>query len=200
MEWQLRNWLYFTWASGDHICEQHVHNLDVILWALGQVPTRAAATGGREVRTDPAYGNAFDHFAVQYEFADGLMIESHCRQIDGCANRVGERLVGTLGSADPSGSLRGLNPWRFEGGQPNPYVEEHVALVRAIRSNVPINEARQVALSTMTAILGRMAAYMGQSLTFAEALASTDDLSPPEYAFTTLPVAPIAVPGQTLFS
>lgn len=200
MEWQLRNWLYFTWASGDHICEQHVHNLDVILWALDGVPVRATAMGGREVRKDPAYGNVFDHFAVQYEFANGVLIESHCRQIDGCANRVGERLVGTLGVADPSGSIRSAKPWRFEGEQSNPYVQEHVDLVRAIRTNEPINEARQIALSTMTAILGRMSAYTGQTLGFEEALASTEDLTPPAYEFGDLPVAPVAVPGQTLFS
>jgi len=172
----------------------------VILWALDGVPVRATAMGGREVRKDPAYGNVFDHFAVQYEFANGVLIESHCRQIDGCANRVGERLVGTLGVADPSGSIRSAKPWRFEGEQSNPYVQEHVDLVRAIRTNEPINEARQIALSTMTAILGRMSAYTGQTLGFEEALASTEDLTPPAYNFGDLPVAPVAVPGQTLFS
>ena len=199
MEWQLRNWLYFTWLSGDHIVEQHIHNLDVMAWALGAYPVRATALGGRQSRTDPAYGNVFDHFAVQYEFPGGVLVESHCRQIDNCANRVGERLVGTRGTADPNGSIQGEAAWRFEGDQPNPYVQEHTDLVASIRAGEPLNEAEQVAKSTLMAILGRTAAYTGQSITFEQMLASEQDLTPAEYAFGELAVGPVALPGETPF-
>ena len=97
MEWQLRNWLYFTWLSGDHICEQHVHNLDVVNWALGAHPVRAVGMGGRQVRTGPEYGNIYDHFAVDYEYPNGVHSLSMCRQIDGCENNVSEAVVGTKG-------------------------------------------------------------------------------------------------------
>ena len=97
MEWQIRNWLYFTWASGDHICEQHVHNLDVCNWAIGSHPLRAIGMGGRQVRTAPEYGNIFDHFAIEYEYAGGVKVSSYCRQTDGCAGRVEEVIRGSSG-------------------------------------------------------------------------------------------------------
>ncbi len=99
MEWQLRNWLYFTWLSGDHIVEQHVHNLDVANWAIGNHPLRALGLGGRQVRTQPQYGQVFDHFAIEYEYPGGAYVTSFCRQIDGCANRVEEAFSDTEGHA-----------------------------------------------------------------------------------------------------
>ena len=103
MEWQCRNWLYFTWLSGDHIVEQHVHNLDVINWALKSPPVKCVGLGGRQVRTGEEYGNIFDHFAVEYEYPDGVRVLSMCRQIKGSSDRVSEHLVGTKGTADPKG-------------------------------------------------------------------------------------------------
>jgi predicted dehydrogenase len=200
MEWQLRNWLYFTWLSGDHIVEQHVHNLDVINWAIGSHPVRCTAMGGRQVRTDPAYGHVFDHFAVEYEYEGGVVAHSYCRQIDGCAGRVEEVVEGTLGRAtSTSGRARieGEKAWVFEGENGNPYVHEHVDLVNAILNETPVNEGVRIAESTLTAIMGRMSAYTGRTVTWEQALNSSLDLSPPAYAFGTLPVPPVPTPGRT---
>ena len=203
MEWQLRNWLYFTWLSGDHICEQHVHNLDVMNWALRGVPVRATALAGREVRKDPAYGNVFDHFAVDYEYPGGVHIISMCRQIDGCANEVAEHVVGTKGRgwfSSDSWEIRAGQVWRQTNeGQRNPYVQEQDDLVTAIRSGRHINELRTVAEATMTAILGRMSAYTGRALTWDQALKSEQDLMPRKLELGPIDVPPIAVPGQTPF-
>lgn len=197
MEWQLRNWLYFTWLSGDHICEQHIHNIDVCLWAKQAHPVRALSLAGRQVRTDPAYGHIFDHFATEYEFEDGTKLISMCRQIDGTASRVSEHVVGTKGSSNANTSIKGANAWRFEGDRPNPYVEEHRHLYEAIRSGKPINEGRQVAESTLTAIMGRMSAYSGQEVSWEQALNSQESLAPAKYELGSIPTPAVAVPGTT---
>ncbi len=200
MEWQIRNWLYFTWLSGDHIVEQHVHNLDVANWAMGGPPARCWATGGRQVRTQPEYGHIFDHFAVEYEYAGGGVVHSFCRQIDNCANRVEEAVVGTEGtSVTSSGGARieGKAPWRFEGENHDPYTQEHTDLIAAIRAGKPINEGVRVAESTLTAIMGRMAAYTGKALTWEQAMNSKLDLRPKVLAFGDLPVPEVATPGRT---
>ncbi len=200
MEWQLRNWLYFTWLSGDHITEQHVHNLDVINWINGGPPVRAMGMGGRQVRTDPRFGHIFDHFAVEYEYANGFVLTSMCRQTNGCANRVEERIHGTEGSARTSSAfaeIKGPNAWKFEGPQTNPYVQEHKNLIHAIRSGERINELRQVAESTLTAIMGRMSAYTGKEVTLEFALNSKLDLTPVAYEFGPLEMPPVPMPGKT---
>ena len=197
MEWQLRNWLYFTWLSGDHIVEQHVHNLDVINWAFRAHPERCWAMGGREVRTDAAYGNVFDHFAVEYEYPGGVRTHSFSRQIDGCATRVAERLHGTAGSCDPREWVRGEKNWRWTGDYTNPYEQEHAELIQSIRGGEPLNDGVQVAEATLTAIMGRMSAYTGKEVSWEQALESKLDLSPASYEFGELPVRPIAVPGTT---
>lgn len=200
MEWQLRNWLYFTWLSGDHIVEQHVHNLDVANWGLGATPLKAQGMGGRQVRTGPEYGHVFDHFAIEYEYPGGVTLQSQCRQIDGCHGRVDETFVGEKGTLQVSPSaarIDGAKPWKFEGDNPNPYVEEHKDLVRAITGGPYVNEGVRIAESTLTAIMGRMAAYTGKTVTWEQALNSKEDLSPPAYAWTSLPVPPVAVPGKT---
>jgi predicted dehydrogenase len=196
-EWQIRNWLYFTWLSGDHIVEQHVHNLDVINWAMDAHPLKAMGSGGRQVRTDPAYGNIYDHFTIDYEYPNGVHVMSMCRQIDGTASNVSEQLVGTNGTCDPSGSIRGATSWRYEGPESNPYVQEHADLIHSIRSGQIVNEARRVAYSTLTAIMGRMAAYTGQEVAWDQALSSKLELMPREMAFGPLPVQPVAMPGRT---
>ena len=201
MEWQCRNWLYFTWLSGDHIVEQHVHNLDIINWAMGAHPVQVMGMGGREVRTGPEYGNIFDHFAVEYEYPNGVRILSMCRQTAGCHELVAERVVGTKGRTYTDGStgfIEGQNPYKYEGESPNPYVQEHTDLIASIRDGKPLNEGRQVAESTMTAIMGRMSAYTGRALKWDWAMnASKLDLSPPKYEFGDLPVRPVSVPGKT---
>ncbi len=200
MEWQLKNWLYFTWLSGDHICEQHIHNMDVCNWVMQKHPVKAISLAGREVRTDPAYGHVFDHFATEYEYDNGVKMISMCRQIDGTASRVSEWVVGTKGTSNCSNSIKGEKPFRFEGDNPSHYVEEHAHLVAGIRSGKIINEGRQVAESTLTAIMGREAGYTGSEITWEQALASTNSLMPSNLEFGNLAVAPIAVPGQTKFA
>lgn len=201
MEWQCRNWLYFTWLSGDHICEQHIHNIDVINWAKHGPPVKATGMGGRQVRTDPKYGNIFDHFSIEYEYADGMTMQSMCRQIDGCAGRVEEVIVGSKArsvSRPGFAVIDNGDVWRFNGDNRNPYEQEHVDLVASIIGKGHyLNEAKRVAESTLTAIMGRMSAYTGKSITWDQAINSKLDLSPDAYSFSDLPVRPVAVPGQT---
>ncbi len=202
MEWQCRNWLFLTWLSGDHIVEQHVHNLDIINWAIGAHPVQAMGMGGREVRTGPEFGNVFDHFAIEYEYPNGVRVLSMCRQTDGCHDIVAERVVGTTGKVYTDGSIgriEGQNPYEYEGESPNPYVQEHADLIASIRKGKPLNEGKRIAESTMTAIMGRMSAHTGRALKWDWVMnASKLDLSPAEYSFDIeLPVRPVAVPGKT---
>jgi predicted dehydrogenase len=198
MEWQCRNWLYFSWTSGDHIVEQHIHNIDVINWAIGAMPVRVMGMGGREVRTAPEYGNIYDHFAVEFEYPNGVRVMSMCRQIPGCADRIEERIVGTRGHAFGYGQISGPNPWKFEGEEINPFVQEHADLIASIRSGKPLNEGRQVAESTMCAILGRMSAYTGRAISWDWAMnASKLDLVPAKLEFGPNPVDAVAKPGVT---
>ena len=202
MEWQCRNWLYFTWLSGDHIVEQHVHNLDVVNWAMGGPPLKCVGMGGRQARVEPQYGNIYDHFAVEYEYASGARVLSMCRQTAGASDRVSERLVGTKGAANPNGLIEGPKPFRFRYPQDhpgvNPYVQEHTDLIRSIRHGTPLNEGARIAESTLTAIMGRMSAYTGREMKYDWALnASELDLTPPAYAFGPLSIEPVATPGQT---
>jgi predicted dehydrogenase len=200
MEWQIRNWLYFAWLSGDHIVEQHVHNLDVVNWALKSHPLKALGMGGRQSRTDPSYGHIYDHFTVEYEYPNGVRVMSMCRQIDNTASRVTEYLVGTKGRTEPgTGSIRGENRYRFEGQHNDPYVQEHTDLIASIRAGKPLNEGRQIAESTLTAIMGRISAYTGQEVTWEKAMASSLNLMPEKFEFGPLPVPPVASPGTTQF-
>jgi predicted dehydrogenase len=201
MEWQCRNWLYFTWLSGDHICEQHIHNIDVINWAKDGPPVKATGMGGRQVRTDAKYGNIFDHFSIEYEYADGMTMQSMCRQIDGCAGRVEEVIVGSKArsvSRPGYAVITGGSDWRFSGDNRNPYEQEHVDLIASILGEGRyLNEAKRVAESTLTAVMGRMSAYTGKSITWEQSLNSKLDLAPDSYSFSDLPVRPVAVPGKT---
>jgi predicted dehydrogenase len=199
MEWQIRNWLYFTWLSGDHIVEQHIHNIDAVNWAFGTHPVKCLGIGGREVRTDPKWGNIYDHFTVEFEYANGARILSMCRQMDGCSDRMSERVVGTKGVADMDRhEITGANPYKYEGEPVDPYIQEHKDLIAGVRDGKPLNEGRQVAESSLTAIMGRMSAYTGRELSWDWAMnASKLDLSPAKYEFSELPVEPVAVPGKT---
>ena len=196
-EWQIRNWLYFTWLSGDHIVEQHIHNLDVANWVIGAHPVRAVGVGGRQWRTAAEFGHIYDHFAVEFEYPGGQRVQSMCRQIDGTAPFVGERFQGTKGTTDAGSTIEGAAPWKAETVAPNPYVQEHADLIASIRAGKPLNEGQQVAESTLTAIMGREAAYTGQVIAWDELLASTQDLTPPPLEFGPLAVPPVAMPGTT---
>lgn len=165
METMLRNWYFYSWLSGDHIVEQHVHNLDVVNWAIGAPPVEAVGVGGRQWRVEPQFGNIFDHFGVRYRYANGAVVVSLCRQINGTEGRVGEAVIGTKGRAT-AGRIEGANPWRYTGPNPNPYEQEHADHIAGIRAGKVLNEGRQVAEATLTAIMGRMAAYSGQPVTW----------------------------------
>ena len=196
-EWQIRNWLYFTWLSGDHIVEQHIHNIDVANWAMGAHPVRAIGIGGRQWRTDGAYGHIFDHFAIDFEYPNGAHVMSMCRQIDGTANHIGERFVGTRGTTDGNTQIAGAQAFEWAGEQKNPYVEEHVDLLASIRAGNPLNEGQRVAESTLSAIMGREAAYTGQAIVWDELLKAAQDLTPPTTGFGSLTVPPVPMPGST---
>jgi predicted dehydrogenase len=199
MEYQMRNWLYFTWLSGDHIVEQHIHNIDVMNWAFGGPPVKAVGMGGRQSRTDEKYGDAFDHFAVEFEYANGVRVQSMCRQAPGTINRVAERLVGTKGSADPSGKILGENAWTFdETKMKNPLIQEHVDLIRSIREGKPLNEGKRIAETNLTAILGRMSAYTGREISYGWLMnVSKLDLTPAAYAWGDAPAVKVPIPGVT---
>jgi len=200
VENQLRNWLYHTWLSGDHIVEQHVHNIDVVNWAFDAFPTRACAVGGRQARTGAEYGHIFDHFGVDYEYPDGRFALSMARQQEGTTGRVEELIYGSDGAmrmASGFAEVTGRRAWRFEGANENPYVAEWKSLIAAIRAGTPLNEAATVTKSTLTAIMGRIAAYTGTDITWDEVLAHPLDLRPPaDLAFSARAQHPVPIPGR----
>jgi myo-inositol 2-dehydrogenase / D-chiro-inositol 1-dehydrogenase len=203
VEWQLRNWNYFTWLGGDHIVEQHVHNLDVMNWVLGTHPVKAVSgLGGRQTRRGERHGHIFDHFAVEFEYPNGLTMFSQCRQINNCKNMVGEFVQGTLGKSDCADEITPAKgaKWRFRKKAANAYQLEHEDLIASIRAGQPINEAQNVAESTLTGIMGREACYSGQEVTWDEAMKSTTRLGPEKYEFGPYESPEIARPGIYKFS
>lgn len=209
-EYQIRNWYYFTWLSGDHICEQHIHNIDVCNWIKQGHPVEAQGQGGRQVRTGKEYGNIFDHHMVEFTYEDGATMISQCRHIPGCWNRVAEFARGEKGRVELGNRFiitrkNGEN-WRYRGqGGTNPYQAEHDALFDAIRNDKPFNEAEQGAISTMTAILGRMATYSGKVIRWDQAINSKIQLTTSAEEWGAKPPIlpdengwyPVAVPGVT---
>jgi predicted dehydrogenase len=205
MEWQCRNWLYFTWLSGDHNVEQHIHSLDKMAWAMrDEYPVKASGIGGRQVRTGPEFGHIFDHHSVVYEYANGVKVFSACRQQNGCANDVSDHVFGTRGTCDVMKHVikgpGGKKLWQYSGGRGDMYQNEHNELIASIRAGKPINNGDYMTRSTLMAIMGRMATYTGKVITWEQALNSQEDLTPPKYEFGPLPVPPVAVPGVTKFS
>jgi predicted dehydrogenase len=209
VQYQLRNWYHFLWLCGDHIVEQHVHNLDVINWVMGGHPVKAAGFGGRCYRKngDPAepsthpgdpnvWGQIWDHFAVEFEYPKGVPMYSYCTHIPNQQNDLSEAVYGTKGAAQVNAYR--INKKRvYDGGRERPYVQEHVDLIRCIREGKPLNELQSVAESTMTAILGRMAAYSGRPVTWEQALNSKEDTMPKELALNMEhKVGPVPVPGK----
>jgi predicted dehydrogenase len=180
METMLRNWYFYAWLSGDHIVEQHVHNLDVVNWAIGAPPVEAVGVGGRQWRVEPQYGNIFDHFGIRYRYANGAVVVSTARQINDTQPLVTEGVIGTKGRAS-AGLITGPHAWKYTGPNPNPYEQEHADLIASIRAGQPLNEGRPVAEATLTAIMGRMAAYSGQAVSWEFALRESElDLTPKE--------------------
>jgi myo-inositol 2-dehydrogenase/D-chiro-inositol 1-dehydrogenase len=200
--YQIRNWYGYPWLSGDHIVEQHVHNLDVLNWAFAAHPVAAVGMGYRVPR-DPGYGPIFNFFAVDLEYPNGIHALSMCRQISYCANEIGEYLVGAKGMCHVSAfEINGKRLYtdKEKRKHPNPYVQEHTDLIESIRSGKPLNELLSVAESTLTAIMGRMSAYTGKRVTWEQALNSKEQLMPDSLTWDTLvPVPPVATPGKTPF-
>jgi len=186
MEYQMRNWYYFNWLCGDHILEQHIHNIDVANWFIGDYPVSAQGMGGRQVRTGPDHGQIFDHHSVEFTYASGAVINSHCRHIPGCKNMVEERFQTTGGRIYTSGNNAGVVTSNATGElykhsgmfDTSPYQIEHNELFASIRSGGVINDAEYGAKSTMTAILGRMATYSGREVKWKDGLASNNRLVP----------------------
>ena len=207
MEYQMRNWLYFTWLSGDHIVEQHVHSLDKALWLMDdQLPARCFGLGGRQARTADKWGHIFDHFAVCYEWENGVKAHAYTRQMPGCKNDVEDYVVGTKGRAHVLGTAKRpriitkSEEWTYKGDKPSMYDVEHVELFAGIRSGKHINNGVYMSYSTLMAIMGREACYTGEVITGEQMLASSATLGPQKYEWDAIDVPSIATPGKTKFA
>lgn len=206
LEFQMRNWLYYTWMSGDHIVEQAIHSIDMMSWAMGDVlPTSVVGTGGRQVRTDALFGHIFDHFALTYEYPNGAKGFHFSRQQENCERSYAVEAFGTKGRAVADcirnvHSIQGANPWTYAGVQNDMYQTEHNELFASIRNGKPINDGEWMAHSTMLGIMGRMAAYTGKKITWEEAINSKEKLGPDTYSWDmTPPTVEVAKPGFTQF-
>jgi predicted dehydrogenase len=175
LERQIRNWYHYIWLSGDHVCEQHVHNLDVCNWIMGGHPTKCWGMGARQ-QLDGKSGEIWDNFAMEYEYPNGVRMYSYCGQINRKWSSVSEGVAGSKGSADPSGRIQPKegDQWRYKKSEKDisPYVQEHVDLINAIQKDTELNEAKQVTDSTLTAIMGREAAYSGAGVEWDQILNS----------------------------
>ena len=213
MEYQMRNWYYFNWLCGDHISEQHIHNIDVVNWFKGSYPVKAQGLGGRQVRKGKDHGEIFDHHFVEFTYADGSILNSQCRHIPGTMSKVDELLIGTKGRIqagaanilDPKGKVLYQYDTKMEN---NPYQTEHDELFAAIaKGEYKFADAENGAMSTMSSILGRMATYSGQLMDWDKTLNSNISLQPKLYDFNALPPVlpnedgfyPVAVPGVTKY-
>ena len=202
MEYQLRNWLYYNWLSGDHIAEQHIHSLDKSLWLMNDVPPVSCyGSGGRLVRTNKKYGNVYDHFSTVFEWADSdVKTFSACRQMAGCFNDVDDHIVGTKGTAKIIGweikNEDGKQSFKKEQkGKPSMYDVEHQHLFRSIRNGETINNGTYMSYSTLMAIMGREACYTGKRITWDELMKDETRLGPEKYEWGDYEPAPIAKPG-----
>ncbi len=212
MQYQMKNWYYFNWLCGDHILEQHIHNIDVANWFIGDYPATAQGMGGREVRKGKDHGQIFDHHFVEFTYPTGAVISSQCRHQPGTLSRVDEVFQGTKGTSFTSSGNKGILK-DYNGGtiyshrgaeDPNPYQVEHDELFAAINAGNVINNAEYGAKSTLTAIMGRMATYSGQIITWEQALNSENQLVPEELSWDSEPPVkpdeegnyPVPVPGQ----
>ena len=201
MEYQMRNWYYYTWLSGDFIVEQHCHNFDKASWVFGgKMPVAATGIGGRQARRDAKYGHIYDHFAVTLEYADGAKLFSFCRQMDKCDGNVNDHVMGTKGSAQlmahsimPTGGPE----WEFgsETKVKDMYQVEHDELFAGIRSGKFINDGESAANSTLMALLAREATYCGKRLTWKDLMKSEQNLAPKEYAWGPIETPPVPTPG-----
>jgi myo-inositol 2-dehydrogenase/D-chiro-inositol 1-dehydrogenase len=201
VEWQIKNWYNFCWLCGDSLVEQAVHSVDKVAWAMkDQPPISCVAVGGRQIPAED--GNIFDHFEVNYLYPNNIRAMIANRQMEGCYNENSDYILGTKGSVmigrGPVPKIEGQNPWTFQGKKNDMYQAEHDALFAAIRKNQPINNGQRMATSTMLAIMGRMAAYTGQQVTWDDALNSQEHIFPATLDWNmSMPVAPMPRPGVT---
>jgi predicted dehydrogenase len=205
VEWMIRNWYNFTWLCGDGLVEQAVHSVDKVAWAMkDQPPVSCVAVGGRQIPAEG--GNIFDHIEVNYLYPNNVRAFVGCRQIEGCYNENSDYILGTKGSATigrgPNPRIQGEKTWTFSGQKNDMYQAEHDALFAAIRRNQPINDGERMATSTLLAIMGRMAAYTGQQITWDQAMNSQEVLYPYDKLDWggSLSVPPLARPGVTKFA
>lgn len=208
MTYQMRNWYYYNWLSGDFIVEQAVHSLDMMSWAMGdQMPVKATGTGGRQVRLDDIYGNIYDHFAIEFEYPNGAKGFHSTRQQAGTSNRNTVEVMGTDGNAliniGRNYEITGKNAWKYSGPKNNMYQTEHDELFASIRNGKPMNDGEWMAKSTMLAIWARMAGYTGQTISWDQAMNSNETLGPKTDDYTwdlKWKVPPVAKPGITKMS
>lgn len=208
MAYQTNNWYHFNWLSGDQICEQHIHNLDVGCWLKGSYPVECNGMGGGEMRMggDRRLSQIFDHTFCEYTFADGTKMYSQGRHLEGGWNNVSEFAHGTKGTSDPSGWIKGENAWEYKGPRPNGHAQEQLDLVAALQAGEIYNEGEYGAKSTFCAILGREACYSGKVLKWDELLAKGKDICPgiDEYTMDSTPPTmpneegyyPVPIPGK----
>ena len=204
MEYQMRNWYYYDWLSGDFIVEMVVHNLDMMTWGIGsQMPVKAFGTGGRQSRVEEKWGNIYDHFATEYEFANGVKGYNFCRQQDGCSSKNSVEIIGSEGTAFYQGNthkISGKNNWEYQGERKDMYQIQHNELFASIRAGKPMNDGEMMANSTMLGIMSRMAAYSGQTISWEQAMNSNQVLGPDFHQYDwdlKWPVPPPAIPGVT---
>ncbi len=208
MEYMIRNWNNFCWLCGDHILDTHVHNIDIINWFMGKHPEEAIGFGGRARRLT---GDQYDFFSIDFNFGNGVYSHSMSRQIDDCANTLGEQIMGTEGFTNCKNTIYNLDgsvKWKYEYPKDkdgkstevvaiSPYIQEHISLVTAIRTNKPVVEAERTAISTLTAVMGRTAAYTGQLVTWEEMMNSTVKLGPEKYEMGPVDMEfPVPIPGS----
>ena len=204
MDYQMRNWYYYSWISGDFMIEQHIHSIDKAAWVMkGEMPIAAQGMGGRQTRTDAKFGNIWDHFTVVYEYASGAKVFSQCRQVGGCFGDVSDHVIGTKGSAQLMKHTvttdAGTTKASAKAKRGDMYQVEHDEFFAHIRAGTVINDAESSATSSLMGILGREAAYSGQRITWDEIAASKQDLSPAKYAFGDNKVMSAPVPGKYKF-
>jgi len=218
MQYKVRNWLYYNYLSGDHIIEQAIHSLDMLQWAMGDAaPLRVTGSGGRQKRTDPKYGNIFDHFALTYEYATGAKAYFSCRQQSGTAPSYAVELIGTEGKCIVDcrtglHEIKGKNPWKYDDETKftdenaykktevrSMYQQEHDELFASIRSKKPINDGEWMTRSNLVALTGRFAGYTGQTISCEQALCSTEALAPDPLTWDMNYDVPVAIPGITKF-
>jgi len=210
LEWQMRRWYYFNWLGGDHLVEQAVHSLDKLAWVMGdKPPVSCIGHGGRQVRTGDEYGNIYDHFELVYDYPNGVRGFHFSRQIDGTAAMNTDTFFGTKGICEINGArklwfikdLSGKVVWRYTppaGALTDMYQIEHNEFFASIRAGKPLNDGDRMATSTMLALMGRIAAYTGQEISWEDALKTNERYVPEKLSWEmTLPVRPVAMPGIT---